>query len=280
MAFFSESLALPDSAFRILRELIREHTGIYFEDTKRDVLADKLSNRVLERGFNSFLDYYYLLKYDPDARDEWNVVLDLITVNETYFWREYDHLDALIFHIVPEYQKNNNGKPLQIWCAATSTGEEPLSILMALDLHGWLEKLSVTIIASDASPDALNKAREGVYRDRSFRNLPTAIRDRYFTREENQWRINRQIHSMVNWRQINLTNEQEVNAIASPHVIFCRNVFIYFREDTIRNVVERFYNQLTAPGYLFVGVSESLFKISRQFALTEIGKTFLYKKSE
>jgi len=278
MAFFSESLALSESAFFILRELIREQTGIFFEDSKRDMLADKLSNRVLERGYTSFLDYYYFLKYDAGARDEWLRVFDMITVNETYFWREQDHLDVLISHIVPEFYENHPGKQLTIWSAACSTGEEALSILMMLDMHGWLEKIPVHIRASDSSEQALQKARSGLYRDRSFRSLPPEIRERYFTEASGSWRIDPRIHAMVDWKKINLISEEETRQVGSPHVIFCRNVFIYFREDAIRKVIDRFYTLLPSPGYLFVGVSESLFKLPTKFELTEIGKTFIYKK--
>ena len=278
MAFFSESLALSESAFLLLRELIREKTGIFFEETKRDMLADKLSNRVIERGFNSFLDYYYFLKYDPETVEEWKIALNLITVNETYFWREYDHLNALVTHIVPEHVKNHPGKPLRIWSAACSSGEEPLSILMALDIHGWLDKIKVDVIASDASDRALQKAKQGLYGERSFRSLPAEIRDRYFTQENNLWRIDPGIHKRVTWKSINLVSMEEVRQIFLLSVIFCRNVFIYFREDAIRKVVDQFYSQLTPSGYLIVGVSESLFKLTSQFELSEVEKTFIYKK--
>jgi chemotaxis protein methyltransferase CheR len=278
MAFYSESLALPENAFLILRDLIKERTGIWYEESKRDILADKLSNRVLEKGFTSFIDYYYLLKYDSDALQEWNVVLDLITVNETYFWREYDHIEALLTFILPEYLKENNGKPFKIWCAACSTGEEPLSILMALDMNGWLGKIPIEIVASDASTQALTKAKEGLFRERSFRSLPGEIRDRYFTSENNLWRIEQRLHSKIRWKQINLLNEQEISFAGYTNLIFCRNVFIYFKDDTIKSVIENFHSQLTSDGYLIVGVSESLFKLSGKFQLTELGKTFVYKK--
>lgn len=279
MAFYSESLALPENAFLILRDLIMDKTGIYFEENKRDILADKLSTRVLEHGFSSFLEYYYLLKYDDSGSDEWKVVFDLITVKETYFWREYDHIDAVIRHIVPEFLKKGHSGTLKIWCAACSTGEEPLTILMALDSSGLLKKLKVEITASDASFKALESARAGLFRERSLRNLSQEMRDHYFTRVNNLWRIDPELHSMVKWKHINLKNDDERSSVPPQDVIFCRNVFIYFREDTIKKVTEGFYRQLNSPGYLFVGITESLFRITSRFELTELDKAFVYKKS-
>jgi chemotaxis protein methyltransferase CheR len=278
MAFFSETLALPENAFTILRDLIMERTGIYFEENKKDILADKLSGRVLERGFSSFIDYYYLLKYDNESREEWNVVFDLISVKETYFWREYDQIDALVSHIVPQYAADHPGRTLRIWCAASSTGEEPLSILIALDNAGWLQKMRVELIATDASPQALEKARKGLYRERAFRSLPGHLRDRYFTSSAEEWKIDPTIHSRVRWQLLNLMNNNEIGILQEQDVIFCRNVFIYFREDAIRKITESFFSRLRSPGYLFLGSAESLLRIGTSFELTEIGETFVYRK--
>jgi chemotaxis protein methyltransferase CheR len=279
MAFFSESLALPENAFTILRDLIMERTGIYYEENKKDILADKLSNRVLERGFSSFIDYYYLLKYDNDSQDEWNVVFDLIAVRETYFWREYDQIDALVSHIIPRYAEENPGRTLRIWCSACSTGEEPLSILIALDRAGWMKKIRIELTATDASLQALEKAKKGLYRERSFRSLPAELRDRYFTRSGEEWKINPSIHRIVKWGKMNLMNDEEFNFISDQDVIFCRNVFIYFREEAIRKTAENFFARLRSPGFLFLGSAESLLRINTSFELTEIGETFVYMKA-
>lgn len=279
MAFFSESLALPNNAFVILRDLIMEKTGIYFEESKRDMLADKLSGRVLERGFSSFLDYYYMLKYDSGSGDEWNAVLDLITVKETYFWRESDHIETLTGHVIPEFYRRSPGQCLKIWSAACSTGEEPLSILMAIDMAGWLKKIRVEILASDASIAAVSYAKKGIYRERSMRSIPPEVKERYFKNENGSWHIDPRLVSMINWEVINLKNYAERESVRKQDVIFCRNVFIYFREDSIKQITDKFYDQLNSPGYLFLGVTESLFRLTSRFELTEKGKAFVYKKS-
>lgn len=279
MAFYTENLALPNNVFIILRNLIMEKTGIYFDDSKKDVLTDKLSDRVLEIGFSSMLDYYYLLKYDNNDNDEWSRVFDLITVNETYFWREYDQIDTLINFVLPEFEASNQHAIFRIWCAACASGEEPLSIAMALEEAGWFERLRFEIIGSDASPGAIHKAKSGVYRERSMRMLPEKIRDKYFTQEKDKWKIKPSVHSLIEWKKININEKQERSDLSGQNVIFCRNVFIYFSEAAIKDIVDDFYYQLSSPGYLFIGVSESLFRIINRFGLTELGKTFVYKKA-
>src|SRR6185295_467798 len=103
MQFYADTLSLPPGIFTILRDLIHDRTGLFYEDSKRDILANKLSPRAIKRGFDSFLDYYYLLKYD-DATDEWNYVLDALSVQETFFWREIDAVRALVQVLIPQWQ--------------------------------------------------------------------------------------------------------------------------------------------------------------------------------
>jgi len=123
MRFYSETLGLPDAAFSLLRDLIHERTGLFHENSKRDLLADKLSPRVVECGFDSFLDYYYHLKYDPAAEAEWGHVVDALSVQETYFWREMGQVRALVEVVVPQYIAALRPQPLRIWSAGCATGE-------------------------------------------------------------------------------------------------------------------------------------------------------------
>ena len=280
MRFHSEALGLPDTAFSILRDLIHDHTGLFHEDGKRDALADKLSPRVVECGFDSFLDYYYYLKYDSDAEAEWGQVMDALSVGETYFWREMDQVRALVDVVVPEYFAVRRPDPLRIWSAACATGEEPLTIAMALNEAGWFARAPIEIYASDASPAAIRKARQGLYRERSFRNLPPALRTMYFTPEDGRWRVAPNLHARIQWSVVNLLAEDEVRRFASAPVIFCRNVFIYFSPDAIRQVVDTFSRWMPAPAYLFVGASESLLRVTTDFNLEEVGGAFVYVKKE
>src|SRR5919206_376340 len=278
MGFQTGSLGLTGGADRLLRELIHERTGLFFDNGKGDILTDKLSPLVVERGFTSLLDYYYLLKYDEAAQGEWLSVMNALSVPETYFWREMDQVRALVEWVVPRWFAAPGAGPLRIWSAACATGEEPLTIAMALDQAGWLGRAPIEIRATDASPAAIEKARRGVYRERSFRNLPAELRGKYFTQEgeTKTWRVDARLHASVVWGVVNLMDEASVAPLASANVIFCRNVFIYFSDQTVGRTARTFAAHIRPPGYLFVGASESLLRVSEDFELREIGNAFVY----
>ena len=276
----SQNLALPEGTTALIQSLINERTGMFFDNGKSDLLIDKLSPLVIERGFGSFLDYYYLLKYDPSAHAEWLNVMNTLSVQETYFWREMDQVHALVKTLVPQWQARSGNSTLRIWSAACATGEEPLTIAMALNEAGWFERASIEIVASDASSKAIDRARKGVYRERAFRNLPAHLRDRYFERDGSDWRVRSDIHSRIRWEIANLMDEDQIARLAAADFIFCRNVFIYFSESAISRVVRSFSRYIRPPGYLFVGAAESLIRMTTDFNLTEIDDAFVYLKRE
>lgn len=273
---------LPENTFIILRDLIHARTGLYYEQNKRNLLADKLSIRLVERGLESFLDYYYLLKYDKAAGVEWQHLMDELAVPETFFWREIDQVEAMVKLLLPALarQKAIMLQPLRIWSAACSTGEEPLTIAIALNEAGWWHKLPIEIYASDASPRAIALAREGIYRERSFRSLPLFLKEKYFTKEKQGWRVSPQIHQRIHWSIANLANQSEIEQLVAANFIFCRNVFIYFSEKSIQQTVSFFGESMKTPGYLFLSASESLFKIKTNFNLQSIGNAFVYVKND
>ena len=292
MRFFPQPLQLSDSVFIILRDLIHERAGLYYDHDKREILADKLTPRVIECGLNSFLDYYYLLKYDAIATAEWKSALDVLSVPETFFWRESDALTALVEILLPQYllQRREtfssggsylfSDRPLRIWSAACATGEEPLSIGMALEEGGWFERLPIELYASDAASGAIAKARTGVYRERSFRNFSAALQEKYFTKSELGWQVCSSLHKRIQWNVANLMNDSEIERFSQADIIFCRNVFIYFSPDSIRKTVGSFYQRMPNRGYLFLGSSESLLKLNSDFELREIGGAFVYVKDK
>ncbi len=280
MKFSSESLGLSDSSFILLRDLIQERTGMNFYDSSRDLLGEKLFTRVVACGLNSFLDYYYLLKYDDNADAEWTHLMDVITVQETFFWRETEQIKALVNVLVPEYFAQFPNRNLRIWSAACATGEEPISIAIALNEAGWLDKVPIKIYASDASASAIAKARAGLYRERSFRNLPLHLQTKYFLETtNNQWQIIPQIHQQIEWSIANIVAENEINYLATANIIFCRNVFIYFDHNAISKTIDIFHKYLPKMGYLCIAASESLLRLTSQFQLQEIGGAFIYVKS-
>jgi len=265
------------TAWTLLRDLVNERTGIYFDQNTLDLMIDKLSGLMSERSLDSPTDYYYFLKYDGEATGEWSNVVNAISVRETYFWREIDQIRALVDILVPRLC-DRFSEPLRIWSAACASGDEPVTIAMALDQSRWFDRHPIEIYASDISPAALCMAQKGVYRERAFRNLPADLRSRYFKRVPEGWEIDPQIRRRIIWRPANLTSRSDIEDLARCRVIFCRNVFIYFTEAMIRKVVNVFQECMPQPGYLFLGAAESLLKFTTKFQLEEIGDAFVYVK--
>ena len=267
-------ISLQEPVATLLRDLVHERTGIFFEADRIDMMAEKLEARALLHGCRSYLDYYYILKYDEKGPDEWRRVMDAFSVQETYFWREFDQIRVLVEHFVPRWFKNSV-QPLRIWSAACATGEEPFTIAMALLEAGWGNH-PIEILASDASEIALAKAGARIYRDRSFRTLPVALREKYFVPVPEGFQLRPEVAARVTFRWANLMNLAELPEAAHVNVIFCRNVFIYFSTAAITRVLASFAKRLPAQGPLFVGASESLLKLTNDFELQEIGGAFVY----
>jgi chemotaxis protein methyltransferase CheR len=279
MQFSTESLGVAGHVTTILRDLVHERLGLMYEPHQFDQLADRLAPLVVARGLTSFIDYYYLLKYSAD-NEEWARVMDALAVQETYFWREIDQIRAIVEQVVPRLVDELGGRTLTIWSAPCASGEEPLTIAMMLDQQGWFGRAPIEIVASDASRAAIAKARLGRYGGRSFRNLSPALRDAYFTAQGEQWQVSPDLQRRVKYDVVNLVAADEVARYSQAPIIFCRNVFIYFSDESIRRTLDAFAAGMPPAAYLCVGASESLLRLGTQFDLQEIGGAFVYVKDE
>jgi chemotaxis protein methyltransferase CheR len=279
MSFNVESLGLAGSVTTILRDLVHERLGLSYEPGQFDQMADRLAPLVVARGLASFMDYYYLLKYSDDTL-EWERVMDALAVQETYFWREIDQIRAVVERVMPDLAQRYDGTPIRIWSIPCATGEEPLTIAMMLNEHGWFNRLPIEIMGSDASPAAIAKARDGRYGSRAFRNLPAALREKYFAASGDRWIPDAALRARVSYDVVNLMDAAAISRRAAAPVVFCRNVFIYFSEKSIRRAVEVFAQSMPQPAFLCVGASESLLRLATRFELREIGGAFIYVKDE
>ncbi|MEP7065611.1 MAG: protein-glutamate O-methyltransferase CheR [Gemmatimonadota bacterium] len=275
----ADVLGFSETAFVLLRDLIAEQTGLYFADDKRDLLADKLSDLMARLGTTSYLDYYYLLRYDGSAERYWGELVDRLSVPETYFWRQPEQIVALANIVAPRHFERSPATPLRIWSAACCTGEEPISIAIALAESGLLHHRPIQITGSDLSGEMLNRARRGVYGERSFRSIPGELRQRYFEKADGGWRVDPSLHAKITWTSANLVNPVDVRPLAAADVIFCRNVLIYFSDESIVRIARSFAADLADDGYLFLGASESLTRLDTDFELTEVGDAFVYVKA-
>jgi len=280
MTFQGETLGIPPAGLPVLLELVHERTGLFFDNGRSDLFAERMAPLVVERGFRSFLDLYYLLKYDDaGAQQGWRRVLDALSVPETYFWREIDQIQAMAQHVIPALLRAAPLTPLRIWSVPCASGEEPLTIAMVLEEARLFEQGRIEIHGSDGSTAAILRARAGRYRDRAFRTLPTALRDKYFEAAGDAWVPRPLLASRISsWSVANLLTESDIAARAGARVVFCRNVFIYFSASALQRAIGYLERWTPTPAYLGLGASESLLKISTAFQLEEIGGAFIYVK--
>jgi chemotaxis protein methyltransferase CheR len=271
-------LSLSENEFHSFRDLIAERAGIYFDPAKQESLKDNLLQRMADCGLRTFADYFNLLS-SPTGTKEFDHLLNLITIPETYFFRDRAQFRALERFVIPEIVKRKSypGASLRIWSAGCSTGEEPYTIAMIL-AAGMVDR-PIQILATDVSHHALKAAREGVYTGRSVRDMPQEYLNRFFTKKGDQYLLDRSIKQMVEFRYFNLVSEPyPLMEMSGWDTIFCRNVTIYFQADATRKVIHNFYLSLREGGYLFAGYSESLRYISDEFNTVQMEGAFLYQK--
>ena len=283
MSTFSLSLnhhlELPDDVFRQLRDQIYVRTGMWFADSSKYLLQKRLSPRARELNFDSFQKYFYFLQYDPRADAEFDQIYDMVTTNETYFFREPAQLTAFVEEVIPDILSRKSFKKIRIWSAGCSSGEEPYSLAMLLQEAGYYEHAAFEIFASDISQQVLAKARRGHYRETAFRATDPSIRDKYFTRQtDGSWHLHDDVRNRVSFGRLNLYDATRVSLLGNLDVIFCRNVIIYFDDTSKRTVVTNFYNRLAEGGYLLLGHSESLISLSTQFKLRHLKNDMVYQR--
>jgi chemotaxis protein methyltransferase CheR len=280
MAFVPENLGVSEAGLPLLRDLIHDRMGLSYDNGRCELLSDRLAPLVVARGFRSFLDFYYLLKYDDRSTEgEWRDVMNALSVQETYFWREIDQVRALTCHVLPELVRSGAKRPIRIWSVPCASGEEPLSIAMALEEAGWFQRVPIEIHASDASTAAIEKALVGRYRERSFRALPEHLREKYFVERNGEFSPVPSLSARItSWSVVNLMDRLALMPHASSPAIFCRNAFIYFSQQKVRQVIAAFEETMPTPGFLFVGASESLIAISDRFVLEDVDRAFVYAK--
>lgn len=268
-----ETLSQP--VFAILSGLIEERLGLAYSLADRALLEPKIAARVVELGFDSALDYYYYLRYDDATGAELDALANSLVVNETFFFREHDQLSAMLSKLVVPLIEA--GRRPRIWCAACSTGEEPLTIAMWLADRGLLD--SVELVASDISENALAVARAGRYRPRSLRSVPPGVDPaRWLENERGALLVHPKLRDAIRWQRLNLIDRDAVRAMGELDVIVCRNILIYFSEDTVRRVVGSLTERLKVSGVLLVGVSESLMRFGTELKCEEHDGAFVYRK--
>jgi chemotaxis protein methyltransferase CheR len=272
-------IPLSEDVFRLLRDIIKDYCGMYFDDSSRYLIEKRLSRRVKNHHLNNFRDYYRFIRYDRNTEAELSAIIDILTVNETYFFREQSQLKAFRDEILEELRTTNKEKKtLRIWSAGCSSGEEPYTITMLISETGMFNGWDVEIYGSDINQRVLQSARRGVYRKNSFRTTETYYLKKYFTEDNGEYRIRDVMKKHVNFSYLNLLDPFKTKFLGDMDVIFCRNVLIYFDHASRRRVIGNFYNRLVEGGYLLLGHAESLINISTAFHLKHLKNDMVYQK--
>ena len=271
--------------FKDISSFIYERTGIDIPERKKYLLETRLGSRLKELNLSSFGEYYRLLRFDASRDKELELLCEKVTTNETYFFRDPRQLDSFREHILEDViarQMQAGKKELNIWSAGCSSGEEPYTLgiilheVLKLTIIGW----RVTITANDISRAMLAKAEQGLYNEYSLRSTPKEIIARYFTKEPAGYRIHPKVKKLVSFGHVNLNDPLSVKKVPRSHIVFCRNVIIYFDDEMKKKVVNFFYDNLHPGGYLVLGHSESIFKLTKVFKPAIKPGGILYQKQE
>ena len=267
------ALPMSPQVFSILSALVTERCGLHFDIQHASIFAEKVSNRAVEAGFESLLDYYYFLRYDAASNGELDRLIESLVVGETYLFRELAPLETTVADFVAPIV---TARRPRVWCAASATGEEPLTVAMLLAARRLLD--DVDLIASDISSAALARASAGRLSRRAVRGDVPAFASPWLRVGEREVVIDERLIRAIDWRKVNLIDGPTVDALGQFDVILCRNVLIYFNDDTVRRVIERLSARLNAGGALFVGISESLLRFGTPLRCEERHGVFLYRK--
>ena len=275
-------ITISPEEFNKFKEFFYRKTGIYFEETKRYFVDKRLIERIKETGSTSFRDYFTLLRFQASG-EELQKLTNCMTVNETYFFREEHQFQCLVNSMLPDIiKKKERDKRIRIWSIPCSTGEEPYSIVIYL-LEWWpeLENWDVEIIASDIDTDVLQKAKAGLFSPRSVQHLPDHILKKYFKKKGNDlYQISQDLRNSVEFTRLNLNDPIETKAYRNFDVIYCRNLLIYFDDISRRHAAEIFFDALTPGGFICLGHSESMSRISSLFKVVKFPEAIVYQKSE
>lgn len=257
-----------------LANYIYDFCGIDYKNNLNN-LKMKIEARIKELGL-SVWEYFGYIKMEPEELD---VLIELITVNETYFFREENLLEEFKNSILPEYINSANNN-VRIWSAACSTGEEPYTIGMLIEDSGLFKDHEVQIIATDINKRVLEKAKKGLYKKNSlsFRRTTKDVYDKFFIDHGEYYKVKDEITKMVEFKRINLLDNDLEEKIGKCDIIFCRNVLIYFDEHAIRKIINGFYRILNPGGYLLLGHAESITGIHSGFEVIHKPSVFYYKR--
>jgi chemotaxis protein methyltransferase CheR len=276
-------LPLSGYDFNLFQELLIEKSGLCFDEGRSQSLHLALWQRLQHRGYDSYREYYNLLKFHPEGQIEIRELLDLITIGETYFFRNKAQFDVLMKFVLPEIMQrkvHSQDKCLRVWSAGCSGGDEAYSIAIAIiEVVPSYKDWNISILGTDINRNGLARAKEAVYNKKSIGHLPEEYLGKYFSTRGTTYILDPNVKELVQFEYHNLVKDPLIHEkMQTVDILFCRNVTIYFDGKTTKRVLENFYNLLAEDGYLFLGHTETLWQITNKFERVEFPQTFIYRK--
>lgn len=270
--------ALSAEEFARFCSFFYRYTGIQFGEQKRYFVERRVLDRIRATGSERFRDYFALMRFEASGQELQRLV-NAMTVNETYFFREDYQFAALTGGVLPHLARQRRG-PIRIWSLPCSTGEEPYSIAISI-LEDWREADThdIEIYASDIDSEVLEQARAGIYTSRALHRLSAQLRARYFAAlADGQFRLHAGIRGSIEFGPVNVVDPRSMARYRGMDVVFCRNMLIYFDDLSRRQAVEAIYESLAPGGFVFLGHSESMSRMSSLFQPCKVGDSVVYQK--
>lgn len=278
-----KGIKISNEEFIQLRDFIYAESGIYIAETRKYLVENRLNNRLRELNLKNFGEYYYYLRFDANRRAEMPKLFEVITTNETSFYRNPPQLQVFQDKVLTETVNKLRAagtKKLRIWSAGCSTGEEPYTLAMILNevLKTEIGMWDIKITANDLSDAVLRAAARGVYSEYALRTTPQTIISKYFIKDGTNYQVDPKLKRLISFGPINLSDKLMLKRVERSHIVFCRNVIIYFDDEMKRQVIGSFYDNLLPGGSMLIGHSESLHNISRAFTPEHHTGTIVYRK--
>lgn len=265
--------------FLKLRDFFYRKTGIFFEENKRYFVDKRVGERLAATKMD-FREYFTHLRFQASG-EELQQLINLMTVNETYFFREEYQMRCMVESMLPEIVKHKKrGDSIKIWSIPTSTGEEPYSLAIYL-LEYWdaVNDYEIEIIGSDIDTHVLSAAKKGVYGGRSVQSLPKNLLRKYFAEtKDGNYQICKELRGSIDWKQSNLSDRVQMRTFYDFDIVFCRNLLIYFDDVSRREAAETLYDALTPGGFLCLGHSESMSRMSNLFQIRKFPEAIVYQR--
>ena len=273
------SIPLADADYERCRRLLYRRVGINLGPHKKPLVSGRLEKRLRARGIGSWSSYIALLESGDDGV-ELQTAVDLLTTNETYFFREEYQLRAFRDEILPQLKaraEERGTRRLALWSAGCSSGEEAYTLGILVEDSGLFKGWDVRIYGNDISRRVLHKARRAVYTEASFRTTENRYL-RYFVEVPEGRQVHPHIRAMCHFGHLNLLDHSRTAIVGRVDAVFCRNVLIYFDPESRRRAIDTFYQRLVAGGYLLLGHSESLLNASTAFELVHVSTDLVYRR--